>query len=225
MKNQFNLDIKTPCSENFNQFNPTSKGGFCGACEKEVIDFTKMNTEDIVAFFKNKSTQNTCGRFNSNQLKTYKVEAKTNKSISFLSGIGLACLAIFTSFTAQAQEIKKNIEPKENTSEIKASKFENNIIVNGTVMESDLPLPGANVVLQGSTIGIATDFDGNFEFPEKLKIGDVLIVSYVGMASQKIVIENKDSASKIELNIDMKADSCIVMGKVAVKQVYKSRRD
>ncbi|WP_178984621.1 carboxypeptidase-like regulatory domain-containing protein [Winogradskyella helgolandensis] len=225
MQNQFNLDIKTPCSENFNQFSPTEKGGFCSSCEKEVIDFTQMNAEEIIVFLKNKSTQNTCGRFNKNQLGEYTKKPNNNKRLSFLSGIGLACVALFSSFTSQAQNTSNTIEPKQNTSEIKATKFEKNIIAKGNVTEGDSPLPGANVVLQGSTVGIATDFDGNFTFPEKLKIGDVLIISYLGFESQKVVIENKNSASKIELNIDMKVDSCMILGKVAVKEIYKSKRD
>ena len=88
-----------------------------------------------------------------------------------------------------------------------------------------MPLPGASVILEGTSVGIQTDFDGNFEFPKKLKVGDVLIISYVGMESQKVVIENKKSALKIELKIDLEVTSCVIMGEVAVKKVYKSKRN
>jgi hypothetical protein len=223
MKNTFNLSIKTPCSENFDQFSPTSNGGFCGSCQKDVIDFTKMNSEDIISFFKHKNTQNTCGRFNSNQLKVYNRKPKKSNTLSFLSGIGLACLSLFSIGTAQAQDTKKAIKPKENTSEIKTSKSEKNMIVKGTVFEGNLPLPGASVLLEGTTTGIQTDLDGYFEFPKKLKKGDVLIFSYIGMQTQKVVIEN--STLEIELKIDLTMDSCILMGKVAVKEVYKSKRN
>ena len=54
MQNQINLDITTPCSENFNQFTPTPKGGFCNSCTKEVVDFTKMNANQIATFFNKK---------------------------------------------------------------------------------------------------------------------------------------------------------------------------
>ncbi|WP_179018390.1 carboxypeptidase-like regulatory domain-containing protein [Winogradskyella forsetii] len=225
MKNQFNLDIKTPCQENFNQFAPTSNGGFCGACKKEVIDFTTMNAEEIVTFFKNKSTQNTCGRFNSSQLSPKTQIQNTNKRIGFLSGIGLACLALFSTFSTQAQAVKNELEPVKEDSKIETSKSEKNMTVKGTVNEDGIPLPGANIVLQGTAIGTSTNFDGYFEFPAKLKVGDVLVVSYLGFETQKVVIEKSHSDLKIELNIDMKVDSCIIMGKVAVKQVYKSKRD
>ncbi len=227
MKNQLDLNIKTPCSENFDQFSPTSKGGFCASCEKEVIDFTKMNAEEIITFFKNKTTQNTCGRFKSNQLKTSINTSKKNKYLSFITGIGLTILSFFSVITAEAQDIEKTTNTLNGDSDIETSKNVKNITLKGSVFTGDdgLPLPGASVLLQGTSLGTQTDFDGNFKFPEKLKIGDVLIISYVGMESQKVVIENKNSASKIELIIDMKMDSCIIMGEVAVKKVYKSKRD
>ena len=226
MNNPFSLDIKTPCAQNFNSFSSTPNGGFCGSCKKEVIDFTKMNSEDIVNYFKTKETQDTCGRFNNNQLQTYNVKLQKNKRLSFLSGIGLACLSLFSIITAQAQDIKNHTETSgKNPSEIQNSTLEKSFIVKGNVSESSVPLPSANVILEGTTIGTTTDFDGNFEFPQQLKKGDVLIFSYMGMNAQKIVIDDQNSASKIELKVDMKMDSCIIMGKVAVKEVYKSKKD
>ena len=34
--------------------------------------------------------------------------------------------------------------------------------VNGTVSSQDGPLPGATVLVKGTTSGVSTDFDGNF---------------------------------------------------------------
>jgi hypothetical protein len=34
--------------------------------------------------------------------------------------------------------------------------------VTGTVSDEDGPLPGASVVVKGTTTGVSTDFDGNF---------------------------------------------------------------
>jgi len=223
MKNQLSLNIQTPCSENFNQFKPTSKGGFCSSCEKEVIDFTTMNSEDIITYFKTKNNKNTCGRFNSNQLNSNTRKPQQTKKLSFLGGIGLACLSIFSFGTIQAQD-NKTENSNSRPSNIKIKTNEKDIIVKGNVSESGLPLAGANIILEGTTIGTHTDFDGNFEFPKKLKKGDVLIFSFIGMTSQKLVVNNEHSASKIQLKVDMKLDACIVMGKVAVKQVYSSKK-
>ena len=53
--------------------------------------------------------------------------------------------------------------------------------ISGTVLDKDLndPLPGANVVVKGTTTGVMTDFDGKFT----LVVDDpsaILAISYIG---------------------------------------------
>ena len=58
--------------------------------------------------------------------------------------------------------------------------------VSGKVVdEINQPLPGATVVIQGSKIGVSTDFDGNFDFDSKIPSG-TLIVSFIGYESKTI---------------------------------------
>jgi len=225
MKNQFSLEIKTPCTENFNEFKPTQKGGFCASCKKEVIDFTKMNSQEITTYFKNRNTEETCGKFNKTQLKTYEKSSKQEKLFNFFKGVGFACLALFIGKTSQAQDTIKYTENLDkNASKTITANLKKDILVKGNVTEGSLPLPGASILLEGATIGTQTDFDGNFEFPQKLKKGDVLIFSFIGMASQKVVVNTENSASKIELQVNMEMDSCVLLGKVAVKKVYSSKK-
>ena len=224
MKNQFSLDIKEPCSKNYNQFTPTPNGGFCNSCTKEVIDFTTMSAQETIAYFKNNSSKTTCGRFNSYQLKTYEVPPKKSKRLSLLSGIGLACLSLFSFTTVQGQVIKKqNNTSEDDASKIISQKHDKEFVVKGTVADETGPLPGVNIVLEGTRIGTSTDFDGNFTFPEKLKKDDVLVFSFIGLESRKVVITNEDSASNVTLKVDMNLSTCVVIGKVAVKKVFKSK--
>lgn len=220
MKNQISLNITSPCQENYSQFTPTPNGGFCNSCTKEVIDFTKMNKEEIATFFNKKDTKNTCGRFKNTQLKTYKTNAKKSK-LSFISAVGLACLAMLSLTTATAQD--KGLTNK--TSKINTTQTNNLVTVSGTILdENGLPLPAANIVLQGTTIGVTSDFDGNFEFPKKLKTGDVITFSYVGYESKKVTIKNEDSTSSVVLDVNLNNDNYILMGKVAVDKVYSSKK-
>ncbi|MDO5608563.1 MAG: SusC/RagA family TonB-linked outer membrane protein [Capnocytophaga sp.] len=55
--------------------------------------------------------------------------------------------------------------------------------VSGTVTSADdgISLPGAAVIIKGTTIGTQTDFDGNYSI--NAKQGDVLVFSYVGFSS------------------------------------------
>lgn len=223
MENYFSLNIKTPCSENFDSFAPTKKGGFCESCKHEVIDFTQMNARQIIYHFETNTTQNTCGRFKITQLD---IDLHKSKRISFWSGIGLACLSFFSLHSIHAQGSVKTIDTtNKNPSDIKASQFENNIVVKGFVSDGQVALPGVNVILEGTTTGTQTNFDGEFEFPRKLKKGDVLVFSYLGMTSQKAVISDQKSTLNVALKIDMTECEMIMVGKVAVKQVYKSKKD
>lgn len=52
--------------------------------------------------------------------------------------------------------------------------------VSGIVTDdSGLPLPGVNVIVQGTTRGVQTDFDGNYSI--EAAEGDVLVFSFVGL--------------------------------------------
>ena len=64
--------------------------------------------------------------------------------------------------------------------------------ITGTVNdETGLPLPGATVVVDGTTRGVATDFDGNFSI--EASNDEILLITYVGYADQRINVGNEDS--------------------------------
>jgi iron complex outermembrane receptor protein len=52
------------------------------------------------------------------------------------------------------------------------------------------PLPGVNVVIQGSSTGTQTDFDGKFQLP-KINVGDKILVSYLGYKNQTIAYNSQ----------------------------------
>ena len=62
--------------------------------------------------------------------------------------------------------------------------------ITGTISdESGLPLPGASIIIKGTTNGTDTDFDGNFTITASPT--DILILSYVGYVSQEITVGNQ----------------------------------
>ena len=52
--------------------------------------------------------------------------------------------------------------------------------------DQGLPLPGATVLIEGTTTGVTTDFDGNYSI--MATDGDVLVISYVGYQSQSLIV-------------------------------------
>ncbi|CAL2108258.1 CarboxypepD_reg-like domain-containing protein [Tenacibaculum sp. 190524A02b] len=226
MKNKFNLSIQNPCTENYNNFSPTETGGFCSSCQKEVIDFTDMTSKEIIKYFKNNNAQKTCGRFHNYQLTTYNETKENHKTQSFLSGIGLAFISLFMPNQTNAQNCKPSVEKLASTSKnsrIKILQQEN--IIKGYVYDNSGSLPGVSVILENTTIGTETDFDGHFEFPQPLQNGDVLVFSFIGMKSEKITISNVNQT----LSILMKEDEVLLgelvfVGEVAVKKLFTSKK-
>ena len=83
--------------------------------------------------------------------------------------------------------------------------------VTGKVTDkANLPLPGANIIIKGTSTGTQTDFDGNFSI--ETVSGDVLVVSYLGYVTQEISITNQASLA-IKLVEDTNSlDEVVVVG-------------
>jgi len=80
--------------------------------------------------------------------------------------------------------------------------------VKGNVTDDlGVPLPGATILIENTTQGVTSDFDGNFSI--NASEGDTLIISYVGYSDQKLIVGASDSYS-INLESDSKLDEVIV---------------
>jgi len=81
----------------------------------------------------------------------------------------------------------------------------------GTVNDAEgNPLPGANVVIKGTTRGVVTDFEGNF--PINAEEGDTLEVSYIGFKTLEVSVENSEALT-ISLETDAASlDEVVVVG-------------
>ena len=86
-----------------------------------------------------------------------------------------------------------------------------NITVSGTVSDEMGPLPGVTVLLQGTTQGVTTDFDGEYVI-EDVPANGVLVFSYVGFATQRVNINGRNEID-IVLEEDTEAlEEVVVIG-------------
>ena len=80
--------------------------------------------------------------------------------------------------------------------------------ISGIVLdENGGPLPGANVIIENTSTGVSTDFDGNFTI--SASSGDVLVISYIGYTSEFVTVSNQDSIS-VSLQLDNELDEVAV---------------
>ncbi|SIP97535.1 Outer membrane receptor proteins, mostly Fe transport [Maribacter ulvicola] len=72
--------------------------------------------------------------------------------------------------------------------------------ITGTVLDGDTntPLPGATVMVKGTTNGTSTDFDGNFTINTSAESG-TLVVSYIGFNSKQIAFTASGNIGSVVL--------------------------
>ena len=81
--------------------------------------------------------------------------------------------------------------------------------VGGTVSDDqNNPLPGASVVIKGTTTGATTDFDGAFSIDAKQ--GDVLVISFVGFETQEVTYDGSELAVSMQEGLSL--DEVLVTG-------------
>ncbi|BDD01752.1 SusC/RagA family TonB-linked outer membrane protein (plasmid) [Persicobacter psychrovividus] len=77
------------------------------------------------------------------------------------------------------------------------------LTISGTVSSSDdgMPIPGANVIIKGSTTGTATNVDGQYSITVPGE-SSVLVFSFVGYADKEVTVGNQSTIS-VRLNADV----------------------
>ncbi len=227
-----NLSIKNPCSERFSSFSKTNDGGFCQSCKKNVVDFTSMSDQEILSYFNTKKN-GTCGLFLESQLKTYQIleNKKTSKIATAFAphffNLSLLSLLSFNSAFSQEKKVVNEIvkiDSQNQASTQDSTKTNKKISVEGIVTDEKGPLPGANVYLKNTSIGVQSDLDGRFKFPIPLKSNDILVVSFIGYKNQEVLMKDNKNNDKLEIEIKLKYSDSIMLGEVSTDKVYTSKK-
>ncbi|MBC7000667.1 TonB-dependent receptor [Cytophaga sp. FL35] len=89
----------------------------------------------------------------------------------------------------------------------------------GTVNDdAGMPIPGANVVIQNTTTGTSTDFDGNYSI--NVSNGDVLVFSSLGFTSKTVAISGQTTLDVILVEDAALLDEVVIVGYGARKKSH-----
>ena len=88
--------------------------------------------------------------------------------------------------------------------------------VTGVVSDAAGPLPGANVVVKGSTRGAQTDVDGKFSI--KAKAGDVLLFSFTGYNDSKLTVGAANSYNVVLKESSIVLEDVVVTGALGIQK-------
>lgn len=92
--------------------------------------------------------------------------------------------------------------------------------ISGTVTDADgLPLPGVNILVQGTTSGTQTDFDGNYSI--QASAGDVLTYTYLGMRAETRTVGAANSIN-VQMTEDTQALEEVVVTAQGIKREKKA---
>ncbi len=83
--------------------------------------------------------------------------------------------------------------------------------VSGTVSDASGPLPGASVVVKGTTNGTQTDFDGNYTLND-VAADAVIVFSYIGFSSQEVPVNGQATIDVVLQEDASELDEVVVVG-------------
>lgn len=84
--------------------------------------------------------------------------------------------------------------------------------LSGTVSDTNgTPLPGASVVIKGTTTGTQTDFDGNFTLTD-VQTNSTLVISYIGFVTQEITLNGQTTLDVTLQEDSQQLDEVVVVG-------------
>ena len=88
--------------------------------------------------------------------------------------------------------------------------------VSGLITDSSgTPLPGVNVIIQGTNIGVSSDFDGNYQI--NVDNGQILVFSYIGYDSVELTVNGVNQDVKMTES-DSELDEVVVIGYGTVRK-------
>ncbi|UII74935.1 SusC/RagA family TonB-linked outer membrane protein [Flagellimonas sp. HMM57] len=88
--------------------------------------------------------------------------------------------------------------------------------ISGTVTDADgLPLPGVNIVVEGTTNGTQTDFDGNYTI--MASTGQTLLFTYIGQKEARRTI-GADSTINVQMSEDAQALEEVIVTAQGIKR-------
>lgn len=222
------LSIPTPCSQPWHKMQPAENGRFCDACQKKVVDFTEFTDKELINFF-NKTNNNICGRFQHTQLDKKLVVNKCHSVKTSWLTVMLSTIAISTTVPTMASA-KKALQEQSFWKTTSNDVVSIRDTVKGRVIGRDsLPIVGASVMIQQSTIGTVTDENGNFELkiPDSLQsFTTKLVISSVGYNSDTVSINPNVVNVKIQLvmlDLALSGEVCVVAGGAFVKRNFWQR--
>lgn len=88
--------------------------------------------------------------------------------------------------------------------------------------EAGLPIPGANVIIEGTSIGVATDFEGQFTLETKMQPPFKLEISYIGFETKTISVTENNQTIDVQLIVGNELDEVVISASRTPERIFES---
>ena len=119
-------------------------------------------------------------------------------------------LLVVSLFKIQANTYSKNAKITLDLESVKIMTVIQNLVVTGTVTNNGFPLPGASILVKGTTTGSQSDFNGKYTI--NAPKGATLVFSYIGFKTQEIVVGENLTIDVTLLEDAASLDVVVVVG-------------
>ncbi|MCR8669441.1 energy transducer TonB [Aestuariibaculum sp. M13] len=169
MQKHYSISIPKPCHEDWNKMSPNEKGRFCNSCVKTVVDFTKMNSEEIQQYIKSNSHKHICGHFKQTQIDSINLRISSKTITATKSFHKTFLLALLLVMGTTLMNCTNNIGYKQKIDSIEvfdtlqnkvldSVKFINAVTKNDTIIKNcikntNIPAPNPTGFVEIETLG------------------------------------------------------------------------
>ncbi len=211
-KTTLKIELTNPCNEAWEDMHITAPyRRHCASCVKEVIDFSKMNDQQLIDFF-SKNTGPICGRFRESQL-TRELSIVHHQRSSWRKAAAVAAVLSLLGGSVYAQQSSTPLvtERITQTTANQPLPSPTPLIISGFVTDAITGelLIGSSILIEGTSQGTVTDIDGYFQL--EVKPGQSsLNFSYMGYSSRKITLDKGAQHLEVDLQPGLELDAVVV---------------
>ena len=190
----------------------TESGRHCQSCCKTVVDFTRMSNDEIIGYLS--ANHNVCGRIGAQQIDNINmqlVKRQPQSKGNWAKWVMAASLLVATTYSrANAQSITPPVEQiigsKPHAESFPLGKIvmpdsvKYQTITGSVVDDTNLPLQGVSIKVDGGNMGTLTDNEGRFSIRVPVSAKKITI-SYLGFESTELKLKKVSKTGAIKLKL------------------------
>lgn len=223
------INIIAPCHENWDEMTANEQGRFCDACQKTVIDFSKMSDLEIYHALHNHKGK-ICGRLTLQQIENFNAAHEYFPSPSNIKKWSLAAaLAGVLAYPSLSQpEVNfqnalASVMPVLNTNLEQNASSEiidnpvDSIVLEGKVVRkaNGLELTHATVQIEGTNISVQTDHKGHFKISIPSSKEKIVLTAYCDDYHSNSISINAKSKSNLVIALEIDKRRHHIMGGIS----------